>query len=242
MSSEDIQAWEYRWAHPPARSLIDGLVSILSKDESDRADRFHFSADRDSYILAHGLLRLALSRTCAIPPREWRFEPDKHGKPFIVWPAGESLRFSLTHSRGMVACASSARMDLGIDAEYVNKSLDLISIAKTVFSSFEYHALLSASEAERADRFFILWTLKEAYVKARGLGLSLPLDKFSFILGSAVSPEVRFEECMNDDSSHWQFENRRFETDHVLALAVHTGPAAANILLHSAREWLETVR
>ncbi len=179
---------------------VRAAEETLSADERTRANRFRFSEDRRDYVVAHDLLRRALSQLESIPPADWVFDAGEHGKPFV---SSSDLTFSLSHTRGFVACAASRQVRLGLDVERVDRAVNDTEIAERVFARSEAEALERMPHDQRAPRFMELWTLKEAYVKATGLGLSQPLTELSFDL----SQESRIGYSLPGDADReaWAF-------------------------------------
>jgi 4'-phosphopantetheinyl transferase len=154
------------------------LWRTLSFDERARADRFRFALDRTVYVVAHALLRTMLGECIAGPVA---FSHNDWGKPAIDRP-GNRVRFNLTHTHAFAACALTLDDDIGIDAEARDPSVDVLGVAEHAFAPHERAQLAAAHEADRQDVFLRLWTLKEAFVKAVGRGLSIPLTDFAFTL------------------------------------------------------------
>lgn len=196
------------WTADPAK--ID-FLDVLSAVERARMQRFLFERDRLSYMAAHGLVRLALSTFLPVAPEAWVFHYDASGKPEIV---DSPLRFNISHTHGLVACVIATEIDCGIDVERLNRPTDIHSLAKKVLSPAERAALFAAPESAQPERFFAYWTLKEAYVKARGCGISIPLDRCSF------EPRLTL---VDDDPDDWQFERWSPTSQHVLAVALRSG-------------------
>ena len=146
------------------------------------------------------------------------------------------LRFNLTHSDGIVACAISVRIELGIDAENMNRARSPMDIARSVFAPSELAALERAPQTAREELFFAFWTLKEAYVKARGLGLSLPLDRFAFTIGESDLPTIAFHRDLDDDPADWQFQLYRIDHERMLSVAAHNHGVPSRITLRSAAQ------
>jgi 4'-phosphopantetheinyl transferase len=192
------------------------LLPLLNTSESAQADRFRVAADRDAYIAAHALLRATLSRDASILPAEWRFRTAKGGKPELdPGQAPTSLHFSLSHTRGLVACAVGRRA-LGIDAEAWREPAP-IELAERYFAPAEARLVADLSPEERPSAFYRLWTLKEAYLKATGEGLAAALDRFTFSLDPtglvlAASGSV----------ASWQFAEFRPGLSCSLSLAVRS--------------------
>lgn len=193
---------------------------LLDASERDRARGFRFDHDRSDYVAAHALLRLALSRRAGIHPKEWRFTTGRLGKPMVAWPLlAPALSVSLSHTRGIVACAIGSGVAVGVDVERIRAVDDTLSLAREFFSRSEAASLESMSDRSRRARFFELWALKESYSKALGLGLSLPLDATAFeSLDGRLATCVSYSRIANPNG--WQFGIRVAEESHVLAFAV----------------------
>jgi 4'-phosphopantetheinyl transferase len=200
----------------------DACLAMLSQDERTRAGRFLLERHRRQFVIAHGLVRTALSRHVpAVSPDAWSFVTNRYGRPFIAGPQTESpLFFSLSHTDGCVACVVSVNECVGVDVEATDRKCAHREIAEFVFSPEEVGALCALPPAELIDRFFDYWTLKEAYIKARGFGLALPLADFAFTLSPPAPPTISFEPELDDDPSTWQFVQDWPTQHHRLGLAV----------------------
>jgi 4'-phosphopantetheinyl transferase len=164
---------------PRQLSLCD---SLLDQSEHERSARFHFEADRDRFITRRALLRLMLSRHAAVAPSCWRFAAGAHGKPFIAYPLRTGLHFNLSHSKGVVASAVTRAGEIGLDIEAIDPHYRSLQVAQFGFAREEREALRDTAPSLRPRAFTALWVLKEAYVKALGEGLSIPLDSFAVAL------------------------------------------------------------
>jgi len=163
---------------PPPRA--EGWLPALSDEEAARAGRFRFAADRAAYVAAHALLRALLAAHGVGRPC---FRAGPWGKPELVDAPG-GLRFSLSHTRGLVVAGVAAGDDLGVDAELADREVDAVGLAARFFAPAEAAAIAATPAAGRMEAFLRLWTLKEAFAKAVGQGLSLPLSSFAFGPGS----------------------------------------------------------
>jgi 4'-phosphopantetheinyl transferase len=189
----------------------EAALSLLSADERDRVNRFHFQSDRQLHLAARALLRRSLSRASGVPPGAWRFQVGAHGKPEIAAPASP-LRFNASHTRGLVMVSVVVGRDVGVDVERVPESVPFDVVDRS-FAPTERETVRSAPLCEQPGRFAEIWTLKEAYVKARGLGLSLALGGFAFQL----SPPRLF---VADDLSDWHVESLEPTPQHRAAICV----------------------
>ena len=177
---------------------------LLLPHERARHERFVQEKDRCQYLLGKVLVRSVLSRYHPRPPQSWTFATTAHGKPVLAEPPDERLCFNLSHTEGLVACAVSGAGEVGIDVENRRRAVTM-DLARRYFAPPEV-AFLEGTPAERQQHvFFRFWTLKEAYVKACGLGLSLPLEQFAFRLADDQAPRIAFTPELNDDPEGWQF-------------------------------------
>ena len=152
------------------------LETMLSPDEMARAGRYHSKCDREHYVAARGTLRVILARYSDGRPKWLRFSYGPHGKPMLA--SEGSIRFNLSHSDGLVIYAVTLGREVGVDIERIGGAEDLDVLAEHFFSIRENAAYRSLPAAQRRDAFFACWTRKEAFLKARGEGLSLPLSDF----------------------------------------------------------------
>ena len=223
MDKETLHLW---CAYPD--DLLDeeaarACFRILSDDERDRLQRFKFDRHRREYLATHALARTALSHHRPHPPATWRFAVNEYGKPAIDPSCG--LHFNLSNSLGLVVCLIAEGADVGIDVESEARAATIIEVAPTVFSPLEQAQLNALPEAAKPDRALRLWTLKEAYIKARGMGLALPLDKFSFAFPESGGIRLEIDPALHDQPDRWRFCVLE-HTGHRIALMVEANPAA----------------
>ena len=199
----------------------------MTPDERARHRNFHFERDRRQFLATRALARVVLSHYAPVPPAEWRFVAGPHGKPRVTHPAvAPPLFFNLANTPGLVTCAVSvAHERLGVDVERVDRQSDILGLADRFFSPSEARALRALPAPEQNRRFFACWTLKESYIKARGLGLSLPLDQFSFHFDHQ-DISVAFDKSLAEDAARWRFALLRAPPRHLIAIGVDTGGAA----------------
>jgi 4'-phosphopantetheinyl transferase len=204
---------------------------LMSSDEHARWTRFVVPKPRLQHLVARALLRTTLSRYVKVAPGRWQFDTNAYGRPHIAAPTlASDLRFNISHTDGLVALAVANGLEIGIDVENVTRSLDVSQLAPSVFAPAEVATLERTAELDRADVFFSFWTLKEAYIKARGMGLSLKLDGFAFDL-SGTHPRVSFNDRCPDDPSRWQFRRYLPTATHALAVAVSAPANAVDVRL-----------
>jgi 4'-phosphopantetheinyl transferase len=200
--------------------LLARYAQVLSPDEQERRRRLRLGRMRHDYLVAHALLRASLSRYADVAPEQWTFRTNRHGRPEISGPAeAPPLSFNLSHTDGLVVCAVTSKRAVGVDVEDCSRSLRFMDVARRFFAPSEVEALQRAPESERASAFFTFWTLKEAYIKALGLGLAAPLERFSFRLEAPAPPSISFADS-SSDPGRWCFSLFHPTERHVVALAV----------------------
>jgi 4'-phosphopantetheinyl transferase len=199
---------------------LDRYRRMLAPSETQRLNRLVTQPLKLEFLMTRALCRETLSRYSDVLPNEWQFEFNPYGKPAIAKPTlATPLQFNLSNSRSVVACVVAVDAEVGIDVESWIRQDGALPIAPRIFSPSELAMLGACAEPLRARSFYELWTLKEAYVKARGMGMSMPLDQVSFSprvvpIRAEMSPEL------DDDASGWHFEQQALGQDHLLALAI----------------------
>jgi 4'-phosphopantetheinyl transferase len=197
--------------------VVEDLQLFLSEEELERAQRFQFERDRRTCLVSYGLLRRAL--TWVVPdvrPKDWIVTRAPNGRPEIVqpsllpWP-----RFNISHTTGLVACLVTAKNDCGVDVEAVVPFPDMDLLSWRILTPSERAHVAALPDNVRHCGFFRLWTLKEAYAKARGLGVSLPFEQLPF--------EYHEDGIRLDDSGQWYFEQWQPRPGYILSLAVRRG-------------------
>jgi 4'-phosphopantetheinyl transferase len=176
LARDEVHVWRVSLDLAPAQ--IQSFLPKLAADERARAARFHFERDRDHFTVGRGVLRSILGRYLNRAPESLSFCYGSHGKPSLARESkGASIRFNLSHSHDLALYAIARERELGIDLERVRCDLAVLEIAERFFSREEAARLSALPGESRHQEFFRCWTGKEAYVKARGEGLSLPLDQ-----------------------------------------------------------------
>jgi 4'-phosphopantetheinyl transferase len=228
----------------------EACAAILDDAERARAARFRFARHRREYLAAHTLARVALSHAHALPPQSWSFSVNKYGKPSPIPEC--RLRFNQSDSVELAVClvalpdagsgphsgaaAPGVGIEVGVDVESFARAEEIVPLADQVFSVAERAQLDRLPTAERPDRALSLWTLKEAYIKARGMGLSLPLDRISFLFDGPntdgpdampFKPEaIHLKVDPGVDDAPWRWRFCRFDhAGHRIALAVEANSA-----------------
>lgn len=229
-------SWELAPAQPSARhdevhvwravlltktaSEVESLCELLTADEQRRAESFHFSRDRAHFIVARGILRKILGLYLRRAPDSLRFSYTPFGKPDLQDAHGfETLRFNLTHAGVVVLYAVTCGREIGIDVEYVRANIECEEIAGHFFAQREVEALRALPPDLRPRAFFNCWTRKEAYIKARGEGLSLPLDEFNVSL-SPGEPAALLSASDEREVARWSLRELTLAPEYVAALAI----------------------
>jgi 4'-phosphopantetheinyl transferase len=212
-------------------ALWPRLEGLLPPGERASAARFRFESHRREYIAAHALKRLMLSETAGGAPLDWAFTTGPLGKPVVAGEQGP--HFNLSHCDGLVVCAASLDVPLGIDVEPVNRPAPL-DLAERYFAAEERAWLFSLPETERPRGFFRLWTMKEAFIKATGKGVSFGLQAFAM----AFDPlRVTFADPTRIEPGDWRFLQEAIGERHLLGLAWR-GPEATVTLRAAPLEQL----
>ena len=207
---------ELRWLQPAPQ---DEPVFLALLDAAERAQalRFRHAEDRLCYAAAHALLRTMLSEAAAVAPGDWRFVRTPSGKPRLDPAAGwPDLRFSLSHTRGMVACAVALALKVGVDVEPLTRLPDVKGLGRTMFSTREAASLEAMAEEARSEAVLRLWTLKEAYLKATGEGIGRRMDEPEFDPRHIAATETA---CLTVRGRTWAFRQVSTPGPFVLSLA-----------------------
>jgi 4'-phosphopantetheinyl transferase len=204
-------------------ALLDRYRRLLSTEE--RAHLVEIGSDRvrHQYLVTRALVRTTLSRYAAIRPEDWVFELGEGGRPEIASPAATGLRFNLSHTRGVVACLVTDEIDAGVDVENMHRSLDVQVLAERRFAAEEAVELEACPADGKQRHFFGLWTLKEAYLKACGHGITRPLRSVVFSLAGDVGLGARLDSPLEDRAENWQFALFELSSPMLMAVALGRG-------------------
>jgi 4'-phosphopantetheinyl transferase len=214
----EVQVWRAFLDVLP--SYVESLSPILCATERDRAARFHFERDRSRFIAARAFLRILLGHYLRKTPSEIQFGYGPNGKPFLVGEGTRNLRFNVSHSHGLALYAVTLGAEVGIDLEYIRQNMSTHNMSRRFFSAQEVAALESLPRDQRQKAFFVCWTRKEAYIKARGEGLSVALDSFSVTLKPDEPPALLAFQEEPQETSRWSFLEVDPDPQYVAAVAV----------------------
>lgn len=197
--------------------LFKKYRACLCPAEIQKADRYLKQSDRHLSLVSRALVRYLIAEVTQQDPQSLRFSTNEHGKPFLV--GFPEIHFNLSHSHGAAVCALCRNAAVGVDVEDIGRHTNF-SIAGRFFSSYETELVSKASGAEKRKLFFDIWTLKEAYIKAVGKGLSIPLNSFSFNVND-TEIKITFSDTGRGDPM-WQFFQWRPEPGKIVAAAAHS--------------------
>jgi 4'-phosphopantetheinyl transferase len=195
--------------------------NLLSEAEQSAAQRILSAEEKNIFVISKAFLRVLLQSYTDIPANEWGFETNAFGRPFVKYPAQyRNLYFSVSHTKGLTACVLAETSEIGIDIENITQDRRFIDIARGFFSSKEFDVLAATPRQELNRKFYAYWTLKEAYVKAMGVGLSLSLSSFWFDL--KPRPHIFFCAESKQKSDEWRFLSHSLTDQIHLSLAIRT--------------------
>ncbi|MDQ1812397.1 4'-phosphopantetheinyl transferase superfamily protein [Massilia sp. CCM 9210] len=232
ISASQIDIWLVFYHDIADPALLATLLTLLNESERAQQLRFHFADDRLRYLATRALVRTVLSRYAPLDPADWVFTPNEYGRPAIAndHPQARTLSFNLSHTRGLIAMAVTRNRVLGVDVENLIAREVSGGIAEHFFSPTEVAELAGVPPERRQDRFFEYWTFKEAYIKARGMGLSIPLDRFSFDFPDQRQVRLSIEPDLGDDAARWRFWQFQPTPDYLLALCAERLDGAEPLL------------
>jgi len=219
LASGEVHVWCATLDQPTSQFLR--LAQTLSADEHVRADRYCFTRDRRHFIVGRALLRVILGGYLDVEPDRLRFGYSHHGKPSLAEGSGGGiLCFNVSHSQGLALYAVARDRHVGVDLERTRPVDDLEQIAERFFSLREHAALRALPTQMKHEAFFNCWTRKEAYVKARGDGLSLPLDQFDVSLAPGEPARLLHNEREPQEVTRWSLQELTPAPGYIAALAV----------------------
>jgi 4'-phosphopantetheinyl transferase len=206
------------------RELTDNW---LDQSEQNKVEKLHFLRDKTLYQLSHYMLRWVLSQYLNMQPQQIEFDTNQYGKPSVK--GCNKLFFNLSHTNGVSVIALSKNKTIGIDVEKINPKIEVNSIADNFFHPNEVKQLNQLSQNERPSAFYKIWTLKEAYIKAKGMGLSIPLRDFNFNFDSPNIVDVNFNYSLKEIPSDWKFTSYESEKYHNFIVSVAAISSQLNI-------------
>lgn len=238
LPANQIDLWFCRYAQINDTALLSRYRQLLSPAELIRLERFRYGTDRQRYLVTRALVRTVLSRYVAVTPATWQFLENAYGKPGIDhWldadqlgapgsgPCSDScfsapLSFNVSHTQGLILLGVTRDRALGVDLEHLHQGAAPLAMVPRIFAAAESSALQALPADQRQQRFFQYWTLKEAYLKARGEGLTLAMDGFSF---DFTAPERMRFLIDGQVAKHWRFWQLQAIDDYLVAVCAEAG-------------------
>ena len=207
IDSSQIHLWLAFYDEITDPRLLGEYRELLSRDELQQRRRFYFERDRHRFLVTRAMVRTVLSQYADIAPRDWTFDINAYGRPSIAaaHAAAKGIEFNVSHADGLVIMGIARDRALGVDVENVRSQRAALEIADRFFAADEVAALRALPPHEQPQRFFEYWTLKESYIKARGTGLSIPLDCFSFRLSAGARPQLSVTPADDGRAGRWHF-------------------------------------
>lgn len=207
--------------------LLSRYEALLAGDERAKRARFRFLRDQRRYLVTRALVRTVLSRYAEVRPEDWSFATGPHGRPVIAAPrTAAALEFNISHSADLVMLGVTSDRTLGIDTESITAREADIEGLDRYFAPEESAALLSLPPHARRRRFFELWTLKESYIKARGMGLAIGLDTFRFELTGDRQLALHMRPDLGDSPQRWRLWQLLLRGDYLAAVCAARGDEA----------------
>jgi 4'-phosphopantetheinyl transferase len=243
LPANEIHLWFVDTSQITGQALLSQYRHLLSPQEVIRNQRFKFEKDRKQHLITRALVRSVLSSYInTVSPADWQFNTNEYGKPEV---APETLpyplKFNVSHSQEMIVLSAHSCQEVGVDIEFLNRKSATKELASHVFSKHENQQLKHLQGDIFNKHFYDFWTLKEAYIKACGMGLSIPLDSFSFSLLGNEEIAVHFEGDREDKPEKWQFWQIRPNDDYIVSLGMKSdAPKPVKLRMRKAIPLKET--
>ncbi len=209
------------WVRPEDFQASPAALALLNTEERQQQQRFIPPAKRHEYLVTRVLVRSVLGEMLGMPPEALTFVRNEWGRPALAPESMQTpIQFNVSHTDGLVVFLVSTESEVGVDTELFSRAPKLLALAPNVFAPQELSELAALPIEDQAERAVVLWTLKESYIKARGMGLALPLDGFAFSF-EAGRVSLKVEPTLQDDGGRWQFQWQRFGS-HCISTAIAT--------------------
>lgn len=213
-----INLWATFFAGIHDESLLQRYRSLLTAVELERCQRFHFELDRKRYLVTRAMLRTVLSRYAPIAPQDWSFTENDYGRPAISNAEAARIEFNISHTSHLILIGITASRKIGVDVEDFRSRTADIDLAERFFTEAEAADVRTRPAGDQNERFFEYWTLKESYIKARGRGLSIPLNGFSFKFTNDQSIRLAIDVRLKDHPARWHFWQFSLTDGHIMAV------------------------
>lgn len=206
LNRSELHVWKIGLDQPAHQQ--EQYCDILSADEQDRAERFHYEIHRSRFVAGRALLRILLCSYLKTQPQQLVFDYGLYGKPALISEQNpEQIKFNLSHADALALYAFAIERELGIDIERIQSLPDMDQIAARSFSKREYNTWVALPDSEKAKAFSRCWTRKEAFIKAIGNGLQYPLDEFDVTLSPGQMPELTWVAADPQATDRWSYAN-----------------------------------
>lgn len=204
--------------------LLEQYESLLTDEDRALMKRLFYTRHRHQFLITRALLRSSLSGYFQVEPADWQFGKNRYGKPEICSPRNiEPVRFNISHCDGLIMCGITRQHDIGVDVEDAKRSTNAsFESLSSYFSASETADMARLPADLQKQRFFDYWTLKESYIKARGMGLAIPLAKFSFRFAGERLDAFETDPDLGDDAAAWQFWRISRDQRYRIAVAVNS--------------------
>jgi 4'-phosphopantetheinyl transferase len=220
---DEVHIWRVSLTQDPA--TLSQLSALLAIDERRRAEKYYRAVDRDHFIVARGVLRRIISIYLQISPGALQFTYNEYGKPNIADHQNDrNLNFNLSHSNDLALYGFRLGGGLGIDIEYMREDFATLEIADHFFAKDEVDALRSLPADQRVKAFFNCWSRKESYIKALGMGVSFPLDRFAVSLAPGDAPALLKVEDDAREPDRWMMYELQPGDGYAAAVIVEKPP------------------
>lgn len=228
-----VHLWLVFGDEPPSQTRLAEYRRLMTEDERRQEQRFRLANDRHRYLITRALVRTVLSRYSAQRPDYWRFDTNAFGRPELLngVDVTSTISFNLSHTNGLILCAISLSQAVGVDVEDTRRKPASLEIAERFFSPDEVNAIRAFPPGLQSERFFYYWTLKESYVKARGIGLSMSLNQFSFSFPGERCIRMAFHANLDDFQTGSQYWLLQPSSEHIAAVCVQRMDGASQQLV-----------
>jgi 4'-phosphopantetheinyl transferase len=236
LATDEIHLWLASYDEV-LENLRPTYRELLNAEERLQERRFYFEKDRRRYLVTRALVRTVLSRYASVLPAAWTFSSNAYGRPEIANVEGSvaGLSFNISHTHSLIVLGVTRSRALGVDVENVRAREVSLDIARRYFAPVEVEHLSLVPPHEQQYRFFEYWTFKESYIKARGMGLSLPLDKFSFHYPHDRGVALAIDPELADDAARWELWQFRPSPEYLVAIcAERTGVQPSRLTVRRA--------
>lgn len=234
LTSGEIHLWLADYDRIDDESLHTAYRELLNPAERQQEPRFYFARDRRRYLVTRALVRTVLSRYAPVAPAEWIFSPNAYGRPEIANEQVRDLSFNISHTHSLIVLGVTRQRALGVDVENFRAREVSMDLASHYFAPQEVEVLLASPAGEQQYRFFEYWTFKESYIKARGMGLSLPLDKFSFHYRDERAVDIAIHPELGDDPARWELWQFRPSPEYLVAVCAERNGERPNVIVRQA--------